>query len=272
MTTLDDKDRVILSFGEAGRKALRIIDESVTLDARRADYWEEECDVVEKIFIAAGIDDSVETKLANKAQHAVETIAKLNADNAALRALARRPHDVCEDSWYTCPKHPEGSSNVERVGSACSCGADEHNAKVDAVNPGAGWVSPEEYARLKAVLDATKATYLERSDEVAKLTADNAALRAEREMLRVAAISGPRSICGERRAAGLPHCGACIDCVARVKAEAEGLRALLRDTMHNAAFDHLNVQMRVRFKNALASPTPAIETVDTDDVSKVLPP
>lgn len=62
---------------------------------------------------------------------ALARIAHLEQHVADLAALARRPHDVCEDSWYTCPKHPEGGDNVERVGSACNCGADEHNDRVD---------------------------------------------------------------------------------------------------------------------------------------------
>ena len=51
-------------------------------------------------------------------------------------ALAYRPHDYCEDVFYTCPKHPEyaeaGSYWTEKV-TDCNCGADDHNAKVDAL-------------------------------------------------------------------------------------------------------------------------------------------
>jgi hypothetical protein len=46
-----------------------------------------------------------------------------------LATLARRPHYGCEDSWYSCPKHPEGCANGE-AGEDCNCGADKHNAEV----------------------------------------------------------------------------------------------------------------------------------------------
>lgn len=41
-------------------------------------------------------------------------------------------HRCCEDSWYSCPKNPEGCAN-EDEGDECNCGADSHNAKVDTV-------------------------------------------------------------------------------------------------------------------------------------------
>ena len=41
-------------------------------------------------------------------------------------------HHGCEDTWYSCPKHPDGYANKGR-GTECDCGADEHNDKVDAV-------------------------------------------------------------------------------------------------------------------------------------------
>lgn len=47
-------------------------------------------------------------------------------------ALAYRPHDYCEDSYYTCPKHPEGYVDKDQE-IKCNCGADDHNAKVDAL-------------------------------------------------------------------------------------------------------------------------------------------
>ena len=50
-----------------------------------------------------------------------------------LGELARRSHYYCdEDSWYSCPKAPEGCAN-DAVGDECNCGVDEHNAKVDSV-------------------------------------------------------------------------------------------------------------------------------------------
>lgn len=50
-----------------------------------------------------------------------------------LRGLALRPHFyVDEDTWYSCPKAPEGCANPQ-VGLDCNCGADAHNAEVERV-------------------------------------------------------------------------------------------------------------------------------------------
>lgn len=42
----------------------------------------------------------------------------------------RRAHHYCEDTWYSCPKHPDGCAN-EHAGEECDCGADAHNQRVD---------------------------------------------------------------------------------------------------------------------------------------------
>ena len=48
-----------------------------------------------------------------------------------LGELAYVSHHYCEeDSWYSCPKAPDGCSN-DAVGTECKCGADSHNAEVD---------------------------------------------------------------------------------------------------------------------------------------------
>jgi hypothetical protein len=53
--------------------------------------------------------------------------------NSALDLEAlKRKHLEVEDSWYSCPKSPEGCGN-EFAGTECTCGADEHNALVDAI-------------------------------------------------------------------------------------------------------------------------------------------
>ena len=50
-----------------------------------------------------------------------------------LAGLAKREHYTCEeDSWYNCPQSEGGSAN-DNAGEECDCGADEHNAKVDAI-------------------------------------------------------------------------------------------------------------------------------------------
>ena len=50
-----------------------------------------------------------------------------------LAALARRQHTECPDSWYTCPAHPDGSANDSKPAGVCDCGADTHNAAVEAL-------------------------------------------------------------------------------------------------------------------------------------------
>lgn len=48
---------------------------------------------------------------------------------ADLTQLSMRSHHYCEDTWYSCPKAPEGCAN-DAEGDECNCGADEHNSKV----------------------------------------------------------------------------------------------------------------------------------------------
>ena len=50
-----------------------------------------------------------------------------------LASLARMSHYVCEDRWYSCPKHEDGSANEDKAPDECDCGADERNAEVDAL-------------------------------------------------------------------------------------------------------------------------------------------
>jgi len=59
-----------------------------------------------------------------------------------LVGLARRKHYTCEDSWYSCPQSECGSAN-EHAGTKCDCGADEHNAKVDAICAALSLPEPE---------------------------------------------------------------------------------------------------------------------------------
>jgi len=60
-----------------------------------------------------------------------------------LAGLARRKHYTCEDSWYSCPQSEGGSAN-EHAGTECDCGADEHNAKVDAICAALSLPEPKE--------------------------------------------------------------------------------------------------------------------------------
>lgn len=51
-----------------------------------------------------------------------------------LGKLAMRSHHwVDEDNWYSCPKAPDGCANDAWPKGVCNCGADEHNAKVEAL-------------------------------------------------------------------------------------------------------------------------------------------
>ena len=50
-----------------------------------------------------------------------------------LATLARRGHYHCEDSWYTCPAHEDGSANDSKPAGVCDCEADTHNAAVEAL-------------------------------------------------------------------------------------------------------------------------------------------
>lgn len=50
-----------------------------------------------------------------------------------LLKMARREHYYCEDSWYSCPLAEDGCANDSYAKDECSCGASEHNAKVDEI-------------------------------------------------------------------------------------------------------------------------------------------
>ena len=77
---------------------------------------------------------------------------KSKADNERLRGLllrAKRPHYYCEDSWYSCPKAPDGCAD-ENQGDECNCGADAWNAEIEAalgVNSGESFALTEQVRR-----------------------------------------------------------------------------------------------------------------------------
>lgn len=50
---------------------------------------------------------------------------------AMLQAL-KQQHYSCDDGWYSCPKSPDGCANDE-AGSDCTCGVDDVNARIAAV-------------------------------------------------------------------------------------------------------------------------------------------
>lgn len=50
-----------------------------------------------------------------------------------LLAVSLREHYYCEDGWYTCPAHPQGSANENLPPDVCLCGAQEHNALISEI-------------------------------------------------------------------------------------------------------------------------------------------
>jgi len=61
-------------------------------------------------------------------------LTRITALEEALRKLWRE-HFACNDGWYSCPKCEEGCLNPDD-GDACNCGADKHNAIIDAALEG----------------------------------------------------------------------------------------------------------------------------------------
>ena len=50
---------------------------------------------------------------------------------AVEKILKRKPesHNYCPDTFYSCPKHPEGCAN-DYAGDECDCGADDRNLEL----------------------------------------------------------------------------------------------------------------------------------------------
>jgi hypothetical protein len=66
-----------------------------------------------------------------------EFARRLEMDRArlieALKKYGKQSHYNCEDTWYGCPKSEEGCANDAYKPDECNCGADDHNAKVEAL-------------------------------------------------------------------------------------------------------------------------------------------
>jgi len=58
-------------------------------------------------------------------------LMKRNRELEAALRESKRSHVICEDCWYSCPKSGECCNHNE--GPECNCGADEWNAKIDAL-------------------------------------------------------------------------------------------------------------------------------------------
>jgi len=44
---------------------------------------------------------------------------------------SRREHHSCADGWYSCPLHPEGTTNPYLK--ECNCGAEKYNTELDKI-------------------------------------------------------------------------------------------------------------------------------------------
>jgi hypothetical protein len=76
--------------------------------------------------LTAELENEVTAKLA----YAGAATARIRELAEALRA-AKIPHHHCEDCWYSCPMSEEGCCDEREIG--CNCGAEKHNAAIDAV-------------------------------------------------------------------------------------------------------------------------------------------
>jgi hypothetical protein len=99
-------------------------------DKAEFEAFEKKFDTKEKTneyLISEGYDPE---KLAEEGVIFVNTLMRLVKARKGLESL-RLQHRYCEDSWYSCPMHPDGCADGTQKG--CNCGAAEHNAKIDAL-------------------------------------------------------------------------------------------------------------------------------------------
>jgi hypothetical protein len=113
--TLSDQDKADMQFD----------DENDVLPART---------VAEQIGERFGAD--ARHPLVDAISHAIEDALEIGERRQKARLLStlnqlRREHFECEDCWYSCPKSEGGCCNSEQ-GKDCNCGADQHNAIIDA--------------------------------------------------------------------------------------------------------------------------------------------
>jgi len=81
---------------------------------------------------------------------------------AELATLAKREHYYCEDSWYSCPKAEDKCAN-DSEGEDCNCGADIHNAKVEAIAVLAKYGTPTPTPPAALAEDPVGPTLIERA-------------------------------------------------------------------------------------------------------------
>ncbi len=70
-------------------------------------------------------------EIMNKTQSLEVAMQTAEAINKLLK-LAKREHYYCQDCWYTCPQHPEGTCN-DTKGDECDCGADRINKEIEEI-------------------------------------------------------------------------------------------------------------------------------------------
>jgi hypothetical protein len=98
----------------------------------------------------------------------ISTVLDARAEIERLRAAllkAKRPHYGCEDTYYSCPKHPEGCSR-DGAGRDCDCGADKFNAEIDAILGGTDEPKAPLRARLTVERGMVKIAVLEGRPEI----------------------------------------------------------------------------------------------------------
>jgi hypothetical protein len=86
---------------------------------------------VKAIRAAETTSDVLDVAIAQITNPLLLKVAERPADLRELIDALRRHHTYCEDCWYSCPKATEGCCD-DSQGEDCNCGADEHNARVDA--------------------------------------------------------------------------------------------------------------------------------------------
>jgi hypothetical protein len=85
-------------------------------------------DIIQRLHHRPNEDDEMSIFSADLMHEAAAEIERLRA---ALSGL-KRPHLSCEDCWYSCPKSEDGCCNDSIPKDECTCGADAHNARIDA--------------------------------------------------------------------------------------------------------------------------------------------
>jgi hypothetical protein len=76
------------------------------------------------------MNDAINTLKSSGSLHPVISRQTIDAIKEIAK-LAKREHYYCVDSWYSCPKAEDGCANDDYDENECSCGADEHNAKIE---------------------------------------------------------------------------------------------------------------------------------------------